>query len=419
MTLNLIFTEENPMSELLESREYRKKALKEIILALHQGKSVEEVKGRFRELLENVAPTEVSLIEQELINEGLPVEEVQRLCDVHAAVFREGLEKAVTPDMVPGHPVYTFKEENRALTKLMEEEIKPLLEELEKAPQTQEKELALKIAEKLNLLSDIDKHYRRKENLLFPYLEKYNITGPPKVMWGVDDEIRGLIKKAKALALEYVPGQKEELLGKIRETLAKVSDMIFKEEKILFPMALETLTEDEWYHIMEESDTIGYCLIEPQQEWRPSRVNIQEKKLVTSEDERYIKFPTGFLTPQEIELIFNHLPVDITFVDKDNVVRFFSATKERIFARTKAIIGRRVENCHPPASVHIVEKLIDDFRSGRKDKESFWIRFGDKYVLIQYFAVRDEEGNFIGTLEVTMDIKPLQAITGEKRIMDN
>lgn len=405
------------MSELLAERESRKAALKRVIQELHQGKTVEEVRSLFAEVIKDVAPTEISVIEQELINEGLPVEEVQRLCDVHAAVFKESLEKAPAPETVPGHPVHTFKEENRALERLMEQEITPLLAELRAASPPADAALASRLAGQLNRLWEVDKHYARKENLLFPYLEKHQITGPPKVMWGVDDEIRALLKQARSLATAYEPARREELIAKTEETLSRLKEMIFKEEKILFPMALETLTEEEWAGVAQGSAEIGYCLIEAPPAWH-TRPAAPQTRLEPGEGQAHLKFATGSLTAEEVRLIFNHLPVDITFVDKDNVVKYFSATKDRIFARTPAIIGRRVENCHPPASVHVVQKLLEDFKSGRKDSEDFWIKYGDKYVLIRYFAVRDEGGNYVGTLEVTMDIKPIQAITGEKRIMD-
>ena len=126
---------------------------------------------------------------------------------------------------------------------------------------------------------------------------------------------------------------------------------------------------------------------------------------------------TGILSLKQLELFLNHLPVDITFIDQDDVVRYFSHGKERIFARTKAVIGRTVQNCHPPRSVHVVEELLADFKAGRKDTEDFYIKFRDKYVYIRYFAVRDEIGQYVGTLEFTQNIDPIQAIEGEKRIL--
>lgn len=408
------------MSELINNREFRKEAIRNIIMELHNGKPVQAVKDKFDELIKDLAPGELSQIEQSLINEGLAIPEVQRLCDVHAAVFRDALEQAQPPEATPGHPIYTFKRENEAIERLINNEIKPLLSDLAAATGEDELDIVWQLTEDLNLLLDIDKHYSRKENLLFPYLEKYEITGPPKVMWGVDDEIRAALKATKDLSMHYQPQQKEQLLAKTQETLERITDMVFKEEKILLPMALETLTEDEWYQILDDSDEIGFCLIEPEEEWRPQNENVTAKvdSIADTDTRGHIKFATGVLTPNEIGQIFNHLPVDITFVDKDNVVKFFSAPKERIFPRTRTVIGRRVENCHPPASVHIVEQIVSDFKQGVKDHEDFWIKMGSKYILIRYFAVRDDDGKYLGTLEVTQDIQPLQEISGQKRIAD-
>ncbi|GMB00282.1 hypothetical protein PIPA1_30810 [Pelosinus sp. IPA-1] len=407
------------MSELINNREYRQKVLKEIILELHQGKSVQEVKGKFDKIAVSMDPAELSLIEQGLINEGLPVEEVQRLCDVHAAVFREALEKNPELTVVPGHPAAIFIAENQALQELMDQEIKPIISKLKQASDQIEKALVLQLTEKLNLLWDVDKHYRRKEDLIFPFLEKYEITGPPKVMWGVDDKIRNLLKETKSLAVAYQSALKEKLIAKTEETLVQIEEMIFKEEKIFLPMAMETLSEDEWYRALLDSDEIGYCLVEPQCSWKPYREDLKEEPNLLNENTTgQVKFETGFLSPQEIELIYRHLPVDITFVDKNGIVKFFSTPKDRIFPRTRTIIGRKVENCHPPASADVVAKIVEDFKSGKKDNEDFWIKMGDKFVYIRYFAVRDREGNFSGVLEVTQDIKPIQAIIGEKRITD-
>jgi len=147
------------------------------------------------------------------------------------------------------------------------------------------------------------------------------------------------------------------------------------------------------------------------------RVSIQEKTSIDMIEDGLIHLETGILSVKQLELMLNHLPVDITFIDKDDVVRYFSHGKERIFARTKAVIGRTVQNCHPPKSVHVVEKLLEEFKSGEKDCEDFWIKFKDKYVYIRYFAVRNEQNEYIGTLEFTQNIQPIQAIDGEKRIL--
>jgi len=402
------------MSELINNREHRKKIVKDVIRKLHEGATVDEVKAQFAEVLKGVSATEITVIEGELVKEGLPVEEIQRLCNVHAEVFKGTIDEIHHPEQVPGHPVYTMKEENRAIEKYIEESVNP---NLEKFREDDSKENINALIGDVNLLWDIDKHYSRKENLIFPYLEKYNITAPPKVMWGVDDEIRAMIRELKIMLSDY-KGNKDEVYDKFKKTIHEIKEMIFKEENILFPMALDTLSEDEWISIYNDSDEIGYALIEPKVEWEARRAEAF-KKLKTEGEVRddHIKFDTGFFTHDELESMLNTIPGDITFVDKDDTVKYFSQGEERIFTRTKAVIGRKVQNCHPPASVHVVEKIVNDFKSGKKDHEDFWIKMGDKIVLIRYFAVRNKNGEYLGTLEFTQDIAPMKALEGEKRLL--
>lgn len=403
------------MSEMINNREYRQKVLKELITELHNGKSVDEIKPRFEGLIQGISAAEIAEMEKALIMEGMPVEEIQRLCDVHAAVFKGSIEeihRPQKPEEVPGHPVHTFKLENEAIRKLVNTEIKPQLERYKNG----ETDSLKALKEGFEKLWEIDKHYLRKENLLFPYLEKYGITAPPKVMWGVDDEIREGIKEIRSSLSNHTID-----LGKAEETINKVMEMIFKEENILFPMALDSLTEDEWLEIVNASKEFGYCLINPKGEWKPARVDIAKKEQAEGNqpvgDKGYIEFDAGCMTAEEINALLNTLPIDITFVDKDGAVKYFTQGKERIFARPKTILGRQVQNCHPPASMHIVEKIVEDLKAGRKDHEDFWIKMGDKYVFIRYFAVRNKEGEFLGIIEVTQDIAPIQKITGEKRLL--
>lgn len=407
------------MSELINNRKNmtdgeRQDKLKEVIMELHAGKSVEEVKEKFADVIAGVSPLEISRMEVQLVKDGLPIEEIQYLCDVHAEVFKGSIEEIHHAEEIPGHPVYTMREENKALTELMEGSLK---DNLENFMEFDGDENRFKLIESINLLWDIDKHYSRKENLIFPFLEKAGVTAPPKVMWGVDDEIREKIKESKTALINYA-GDKDIVEAKVKAAITQITDMIFKEESILFPMCLETLTEDEWIKAYEGSDEIGYTLIPPQKEWELKRVNVvkkEEEKGIT--ESGFVKFETGVLSSKELELMLNHIPGDFTYVDKDDIVKYFSNGKDRIFARTKAIIGRTVSNCHPPKSAHVVEKLVEDFKSGKKDSESFWIQMGDKFILIQYFAVRDEKGEFMGTLEFSQDIAPLKLLEGEKRLM--
>lgn len=401
------------MSEFINNREHRKEVLKEIIAKLHDGMTVDEVQAEFEATFGNVSAAEITEAEQQLINEGLPVSEIQRLCDVHSAVFKGSIEeihRVIDERDIPGHPVEVLIRENHAIEQLINQEIRPLAAKIDHA--------TLHIMGRfLDLLLRIDLHYSRKENLFFPYMEKYGISAPPKVMWGVDDEIRASLKQLrKELANQDldIPAFQANL----EIALIRVEEMIFKEENILVPMLLETLTQEEWKRIADESDEIGFMIpdipswvpvMTPQEETTP------EPTLQAVEGQ--IHLPSGVFKPEELVNMLNALPFDITFVDKDDTVKYFSQGAERIFTRTKAIIGRKVANCHPPGSVHVVEQILDDFKSGKKDHEDFWIPMKDLFVYIRYFAVRNEQGAYLGTLEVTQNIKPIQALTGEKRLI--
>ncbi len=405
------------MSELINNREHRQKVLKEIIKELHDGKAVDDVKARFAELIKGVSTAEISEMEGALIAEGMPVEEIQRLCDVHAEVFKGSIEeihRAQKPEEIPGHPINTFIKENKAVAELIQE----IQANIDAYKSDASKKNAKKIFNGFDMLWEIDKHYLRKENLLFPYMEKYGITAPPKVMWGVDDEIRAEIKEVIEI-LKSDSIDKEQLIKKAEAALVRVNEMIYKEENILFPLVLDTLYEDEWVKIQQESKEFGYTLIKPKNKWKPERVDVEGKILDQGEEpsnDGYIEFDAGFMSPEEVNAILNTVPFDMTFVDKDGAVKYFTMGKERIFPRPKTVIGRQVSNCHPPASVHVVEKIVEDLKSGKKDHEDFWIRMGPRYVLIRYYAVRNSKGEYLGALEVTQDIKPIQEITGEKRL---
>ncbi len=398
------------MSESINNREYRKNVIKEVIKQLHEGKTVDEVKQQFEKAFAGVSASDISEAEGALIAEGLPITEVQRLCDVHAAVFKGSIEEIHQPTdqkQIPGHPANTLIRENRAIEKILEKEIKPYYSDINHK-NIQE------LIKGMEHLSKIELHYLRKENLFFPFLEKYGVTAPPKVMWGVDDEIREQIKEVKALLVEST-SDANVIKEKINALIDKVNEMIFKEENILLPMLLEKLTQDEWKSIADDRDEIGY-LVDKVPVWNPAKEAKEEIKEEIKEP-GVITLPSGVLKVEELTWMLNTLPFDITFVDKNDVVKYFSQSSGRIFPRTKAIIGRNVSNCHPPASVHIVEKIVEDFKLGKKDHEDFWIQAGDKYILIRYYAVRNPEGEYIGVLEVTQDIKPIQEITGEKRLL--
>lgn len=412
------------MTELLDAREKRQEILKGIILDLHAGKDPAELKERLSRLIRQVSPSEIAEMEDRLIAEGMPPEEVKRLCDVHVAVMKDALaqqDKAARekPDLVPGHPVHTFRLENRAIQKVVDS-MREMLDQLRRNGQPDWEGNRQAIKSQLELLSEIEKHYRRKENQLFPLLEKHGIYGPPKVMWGVHDDIREQLKEVTRAVEE---GEVEKVIHRGERLLTAVSDMIYKEENILFPLSLETLSEEDWGEVRAGEEEIGYALVSPGTQWQPPAVEPPAVDEGIRGEERDIPpatlhLDTGELTVEQVNLVLTHLPVDITFVDEQDRVRYYSAGTHRVFPRSPAIIGRKVQNCHPYNSVHVVNRIIEDFKQGTKSEAEFWLGMDGRFVHIRYFAVRDRDGRYRGILEVTQDVTDIRALQGEKRLLD-
>jgi hypothetical protein len=410
------------MSEYINNRDKRQQILKELIRQLHEGKTVEDIKKEFAALLRDVGPMEVAKIEQALIDEGMPETEVKRLCDVHVEVFRQSLEAQAKPDTVPGHPVYTFLAENGAAGRVLDE-LQGALKALKTVPDVDHLDQA---RERLRELREYEKHYLRKENILFPYLEKHGFTGPSSVMWAIHDDIRAGWRALETL-LEAGPGDDVDVFkAQVDETFeplaTAIREMFYKEEKILFPTALEKLSGEEWLAVRAQAPEVGYCYVEPGDQWPPPEAVIPEAALPSAEAREIagdlLHLDTGTLTAQEVNRLLTHLPIDITYVDKDDTVRFFSQTKERIFPRSPAIIGRKVQKCHPPESIHRVQQILDDLRTDRRDVAEFWIQMAGKFIHIRYFAVRDEEGEYQGTIEVTQDVGHIRELEGERRLLE-
>ncbi len=388
-----------------------------MILQLHEGIAPEEVRGRLISLLKNIPYNEVVEVEQELINEGLPEEEVLKFCDIHTEVLEGHIDQTGAREIPEGHPLDTFKKENRELNKLTRT-LDHFYKKVHDPEETETKTYLLQLKAFFNNLMDVEKHYLRKENLLFPYLEKYNITGPPKVMWGKHDETRELLKVAHE-GLNVKGGMDQEELKTLVELVlapasGAVSDMIMKEEEILFPMCMDKLTDEEWYHISQESPEFGYCLYDPEFEWKPEGI---EPTPVARTMEGSVQLPTGKLSVPELLSIFGTMPVELTFVDSQDKVRFFSHGKNPIFKRNRAVIGRDVRLCHPPKSVHVVEQVVSDFKSGKEDRAVFWMEMKGVFVHIEYYALRDEFNKYLGTLEVVQDITELRKVEGEQRLL--
>lgn len=406
------------MSELIDNSSKRKAELKRLILKLHDGESQEAVRKELIEVLSQVPYGEVVEVEQELISEGLPEEEVLRLCDVHSEVLEGRIDLSGAKKTPEGHPVDIMMKENDELKKVTAG-IRGVIKAIELTGSEGLDKNILGLRALFNQLFDVDKHYQKKEYLVFPYLENKGITGPPKVMWGKHDEIRDLIKGAiEVLKVEGTSAQ--ELLASSELVLlpaAKgVDEMVIKEEEILFPMALDNINEADWYNIAKQSLEIGYCLYDPPVEWRPEGV-AEESINDIRQTGGHIQLPSGGFSVEELLAILNHLPVDMTFVDRNDKVKYFSQGKERIFQRNRAILNRDVRLCHPPASAHIVDKIIEDFKNGKQSRAPFWINMGGKMIHIEYFALRNDEGEYLGTLEVSHNVNVYRELEGEQRIL--
>lgn len=391
--------------------EAAKRIIKEIIEELKRGKTPNEVKEKFKEALAKVDRGDISVIEDSLVKEGVPLEDIEKLCDVHLAVSAEmPPEKTIVG---PGHPIFILIEEHKYVRDLVDEisRMIPSLENLEDSKDTMNR-----LRKLIGDLKEYNKHKIREENALFPVIEKHGVTKPPSVMWSEHDQQRDLIKRISNLVSQEItePQDIDELKSMLKSLSGLINSHFYKEENILFPTAFKLIDSEEWVRIKESMDELGYCSFTPSH-----AIGEGGRKISTTEIRGTdILLETGTLSIKQLEGIMNSLPIDITFVDDHDTVRYFNQAPDRIFPRTKAIIGRKVQKCHPEKSVSIVERILNDFRNGSRDSAKFWIRMGQKYVYIQYIAVRDKNNEYLGCLEVTQDIAPIKAIEGEKRLLD-
>ncbi|HEY8390992.1 MAG TPA: DUF438 domain-containing protein [Clostridia bacterium] len=373
----------------------KKQVLKEIIKSLHDGTSLEKARERFIKEFSDVSSQDIAQAEQQLINEGLAIEEVQRLCDVHSSLFKDSIKNDMPkPDIFIEQALLHLNQENKQISNLVQ---KLSIQNTE-------------VSDDLKKLYEIiDLHYKKKEIVLFPYLEKHGVTSPPKVMWGVDDEIRDALKEIISKAKTDKP-IKEELDA----CISRIKDMVFKEQSILLPMMIDTISHDEWHQIFPQLKDFNQETDKKMDYNQTSQSGTASLPVDFETD--FITLPSGKLKLNELISMLNVLPFDLTFVDREDKVAYFTEG-ERIFPRERAVIGRSVYNCHPPKSQHVVRAIMQSFKDGTSDHEDFWIKMHGKYVLIRYYAVRDTQGKYLGTLEISQEISAIQSIKGEKRLL--
>jgi len=397
----------------------RKELLKGYLKRLGAGEDLESVRADFVKNFSDVEASEIMTAEQELIKEGTPLTEVQKLCDVHSALFHgatteekiANAEKAVMDSIIrqkaeaelakrdsypikdysdknaraaalaaiPGHPLYTFTKENEAFTEL-----------LAQFRADRDENLISKIRE-------LSIHYAKKGDLLYPHLKvKYGISGPSDVMWTVDDEIRD---ELSALAKEDQHG--EEWHARLDAVLKRAEEMIYKEQNILFPICAVNFTEEEWFEIYHDSKDYDPCFDVENAEWKEAEAARIEKR-VTFDGE--IIMPGGHMTIEQLTAVLNTIPLEISFIDADNINRFFNEGP-KVFKRPGMAIDREVFSCHPPKIEPMVRSIIDDFRNNRRDSVPVWMEKNGRSMLVTYMAVRDRNKNYLGTLELVQDME--------------
>ena len=403
----------------------RQAELKAIVKELHAGASPDDLKGRFAELIEDVDATEIAAMEQRLIEEGIPETEVKRLCDVHVQVFAEALDEHEAVQAPAGHPIDTFMRENQAFRQLLVS-LRKVSEAIGRPARREEWErLAPAFRSTVDRVREFERHYVRKENQLFPFLERHGVEGPSKVMWALHDDIRAVMRELRA-ALDRQDPDAAVLNAEVLVTMG--DDMIYKEEKILFPMAMDNLSDEEWIEIRRGEPEIGYALIGEPSGWpnvtvaggdgggaaAPGAAVAQD---VAEAVGAALALDTGALTLEQLNQMLRALPIDVTYVDENDQVRYYSEG-ERVFPRSPAVIGRKVQNCHPPASVHKVLQILEAFRAGEKDEAEFWIELSGRFVHIRYLALRAADGTYRGTLEVVQDATHVRGLEGQRRLLD-
>lgn len=393
----------------------RQQALLKILHYIQDGGDFTEAKKMFQESFDKVDVSEITAAERELIAQGLDPRKIQYLCNVHADVFKGNIkENVANPDFAtPGHPVNTLKQENVVIKSLVNDYLLPNLKKWEKDHSEQ---TLSKIKQALSDLATIGKHYARKETSFFPLMTKYGITAPPQVMWGVDDKIRRLIKEANNVVNEndVDPAKLRKIIDEVSH---EVLEMIFKEEEIMVPMIDKVASPADWGNVKEEEKQIGYTLINPPMNWKPKEEPKTAGPLsVDHLSSLFINFKEGALNLEQLSAILDLLPFALTFVDENDKVAYFGGGAA-IFPHSKNAIGNSVFSCHTPESKPIVEKIFQDLHSGKKKVVTYWFKpkMLGRMLYLRYYAVHNEDGKYLGCLEVAEDITDIQKLSGQKK----
>lgn len=380
----------------------RQKDLLAILNYIQDGGDFANAKKMFQDKFDQVDVSEITTAERQLIGQGLDPRKIQYLCNVHADVFRGNIKKeTANPEFEQaGHPVDTLKKENVVIKSLVSDFLLP---NLSKWLETSDEDYLAKLAQGLNDLTSIDKHYKRKEISIFPLMTKYGITAPPQVMWGVDDKIRHLIEQAK-IAVAAGQDQKE-----IQTTIGQVShevlEMIFKEEEIMLPMVAKVATAQDWQIVKDDEKAVGYTLIAPPMNWKAPKTEVSAGPVaIDNLASFFVNFKEGKLNLLQLKQILDLLPFALIFVDENDKVAYFGGGAQ-IFPHSRNALGNSVYSCHTQESRPKVEKIIASLKNGQKEiSVCFQTPHSKRKLYFRYYRVSNPAGKYLGCLEVAQDI---------------
>ncbi|KAA0257328.1 DUF438 domain-containing protein [Deferribacter autotrophicus] len=397
------------MSEFNGKHNERVESIYRYTLDLINEGGKKEYYERYKDILKTVTPLDTVVAFDKVVKDGYDMEDIKSAVSKVLNIIYEPLVSFKKPEYSPMSILYYLEKDNEELEKRLKN-AKEIVKRLNENPQ--DDEIKKQMKEVLQELVNFEKHYVIKENILFPIIEKnFSEYRCLQIMWAIHDDVRGYFKELnKLLSKESFDIETfNKLIGKL---YFDMFTLIFRENKILYPVAAMYIPDRLFDECLNEALEIGFPFV------KIENGNLTESCESDDFGGGVVNLGTGVLTAKQIKLIFDHLPVDITFVDENDTIKYFSSPKDRIFVRTKSVIGRKVQNCHPHDSVHVVNEIISAFKNGERDMAKFWIKMGDKYVLIQYFAIRDENGDYKGLIEVSQDIADIKKIEGEKRLLD-
>ena len=404
------------MSKNIDNSEKRLQDLLAFSMGMMSGESGKELIEKYQDAIDNITPHDMLSLEDKQVQMGMTPDIIKKDVEKIINVFSKSLDRYEWEKPKEGTFLYYLMLENAAF-KFKLNQVKKILRSYRGRESSHFQELKAELLPRFIEFKSFDYHYIKKENILFPYLEKvWSNYRPLQVMWSLHDDIRRTLKEVIAL-LEDPSTEWSDFNPILGKYYSLVFRMIQKEDIIIFPVATETVSEESWHEMHLQSFEYPFPFIETPAKPEEEKQSQHTKESFLSEPGMFVA-ETGNMTLEQVLLVFNHLPVDITVVDENDRVLFFNKPKERFFPRSPAIVGRSVNNCHPPESVHIVEEIVETFRKGDRNTATFWIELKGRFILIQYFALRNDKGAYKGVMEVSQDATDIRKLEGQRRLLN-